>query len=162
MLKDAIIGRIKDFFSFGFDEHGDIVSEKYALNVLSKNKSVLYASIQWLCENNVIDCDDFAMFELIKEKRNEVARQLPSLMFSDITNDIDNMFQNMTGLLNKIEVWWVVNVEIPTDPDYCEAEINEEEVVPGTVVTMRLMVDIALGPKDISEYYYKELFGKNP
>ena len=101
------------------------------------------------------------MFELIKEKRNEVAHRLPKLMFSDMTKDIDKMFQCMTDLLNKIEVWWVVNVEIPTHPDYCETEINEEEVVPGTVMTMQLMVDIALGPKDVSEYYYKELFEKN-
>jgi len=162
MLKGAIIGRIKDFFSFGFDDDGDIVSEKYVSNVLSRNKSTLYASLQWLCENNVIDYDDFAMFELIKGKRNEVAHRLPKLIFSGMVKDLDEMFQYMTGLLHKIEVWWVVNVEIPTDPDYCEAEINEEDVVPGTVMTMQLMVDIALGSKDVSEYYYKEMFEKHP
>ncbi|GAI34251.1 unnamed protein product, partial [marine sediment metagenome] len=48
MLKDSIIGHIRDFFTNGFDENGWIIDDKYKTEVLSKNKSPLYASLAWL------------------------------------------------------------------------------------------------------------------
>lgn len=45
MLKDSIIGRTRDFFSSGFDQNGPIIDEEYRREVLSRNRSPLYASL---------------------------------------------------------------------------------------------------------------------
>ena len=44
-LKDAVVGRIRDFFWTGFDESGDKIDPKYESDVLARNKSPVYASL---------------------------------------------------------------------------------------------------------------------
>ena len=80
ILKDSIIGRIRSFYSTGFDSNGEILDEKYKTNVLPKGKSVLDASINWLSENGVIDQDDIQAFERIRTTRNSLVHQLPSMV----------------------------------------------------------------------------------
>lgn len=66
------------------------------------------------------------------------------------------LFSPMVDLLHKIEKWWIVNVEIPTDPDLVGKEIDEDAIIPGPIMTLRLLVDIALGTEEESEFFYKE------
>ncbi len=53
-LKDAVIGRTRDFFWNGFDQAGDRIDPKYGHDVLSRNKSTVYASLDWLKEMGAI------------------------------------------------------------------------------------------------------------
>ena len=69
MLKESIVGRLRSFYVTGFNPEGDIVDEKYETQVLSRNKSPTYASLDWLLENEVIDTADIEAFERIKCKR---------------------------------------------------------------------------------------------
>ena len=62
----------------------------------------------------------------------------------------------MIDLLHKIEKWWILNVEIPTNPDLDRMEISEEGIVPGQIMTLRLLLDIALGAENESKFYYNE------
>ncbi|GAI47696.1 unnamed protein product, partial [marine sediment metagenome] len=58
--------------------------------------------------------------------------------------------------LHKIEKWWILNVEIPTNPDLDGMEIDKEGIVPGQIMTLRLLLDIALGTEKESKFYYNE------
>jgi hypothetical protein len=58
-------------------------------------------------------------------------------------------------LLRKIEVWWIVNVDIATDPDLIEKEIDEEGIIPGRVLTVSLMLEVALGSDEDANRYVK-------
>ena len=60
-------------------------------------------------------------------------------------------------LLCKIEVCWIVNVEIPTNPKYDGVEVDEAKVLPSPVISMQVLVDIALGDEERSMSYYDEL-----
>jgi hypothetical protein len=60
ILKTTIVDRIKDFFTNGFDENGWRVSPEYQCDVLSKNRSAVYASLAWLNERDAIDDSDLA------------------------------------------------------------------------------------------------------
>lgn len=52
LLKESIIGRIRSFYRIGFDTE----SKEYETEVLSRKKnSSLYASLDWLSENGVMD-----------------------------------------------------------------------------------------------------------
>ena len=63
-LREVIIGRIRDFFWHGFNEKGDLIDPKYQSEVLSRNQSPLYASLDWLKSMNVIDDSDIKVFEI--------------------------------------------------------------------------------------------------
>ena len=65
----------------------------------------------------------------------------------------------MVALLRKIEVWWIVNVELETDPDWADKEVDESGIVPGPVMMLQVMMDIALGDDEQAEFYI-ELYPK--
>lgn len=156
MLKDSIIGHIRDFFTNGFNENGWIIDDKYKTEVLSKNKSPLYASLAWLKDMNVIDDNDIEKFNKVKDCRNELSHEIVNFVSKGPKNDPLPLFSEMIDLLHKIEKWWILNVEIPTNPDLDGREIDEEGIVPGQIMTLRLLLDIALGTENESKFYYNE------
>jgi hypothetical protein len=156
LLKDSIVGRIKDFFTDGFDETGWRINPKYEKDVLKRNRSPVYASLSWLQENGVIDDQDFLIFERIKKSRNKIAHGLAHIIGSEAGYDYVDVFPELVSLLRKIEVWWVVNVEIPTNPDFQDAEIDEDGIIPGPLLTVQLMLTIALGSDEEAGAYLKE------
>lgn len=145
LLKDAIVGRIRDFYCIGIDENGPIESNEYQVTVLSRNKSALYASLDWLIESGAIDQSDLATLERLKGLRNKLAHNLSSLVLGGEDLQLKSHFQEAYEFLRKIEMWWVVNVEIATDPDYDGREIDEEGVTPGSVLMLQLMLDVSNG-----------------
>ena len=156
MLKDSIIERTRDFFVDGFDENGLIMSDNYKIKVLSLNKSPLYASLLWLKEMDVINDEDIEQFTTIKNCRNNVAHDIVQFISKGLIVEPLPLFPKMIDLLEKIEKWWILNIEIPTNPDFNRQEISATEVTPGKIITLRLLTDIALGTEEESKFYYKE------
>jgi hypothetical protein len=155
LLKESIIGRIRSFYMVGFEPDGDIIDEKYEANVLSRNKSPLYASLHWLSEYDVIGEDDLQSFERIKATRNSFAHELPSFVMSGADLKHTERFQELLTLLRKIEIWWVVNLEIPTNPDFDGKEIDEEGIVPGPVLMLQMMMEVLSGNEELLKHYQK-------
>lgn len=54
-------------------------------------------------------------------------------------------FATLLGLAQKIEKWWIVNVELPTNPDYDSEDISEDGIVSGPSWVMQLLTQVALG-----------------
>lgn len=157
MLKDSIIERIKDFYTSGYDrEKGMIVDFKYKTEVLDRNKSPLYASLSWLKENMVIDETDIQQFNKVKDCRNELAHDIANFISTGIRNDPMPLFNIMVDLLNKIEKWWIINVDIATDIDMADKDIDEDGIIPGPIMSLRLLTDIAFGAEEESGWYFKE------
>jgi hypothetical protein len=67
--------------------------------------------------------------------------------------DFDETFRVLMHLLRKIEVWWIVEFEIPTNPDFDGREIDQESILPGPVAGMQLLSDVALGGPEESRFY---------
>lgn len=154
LLKESIVGRLRSFYMVGFDQAGDVIDERYGAAVLARNKSPLYASLDWLVENSVIDETDLQSFEQLKDTRNSLAHELPSLVFSGADFKHVERFQDLVALLRKIEVWWVVNLEIPVNPDFDgSAEIDEEGIIPGPVLMLQMMLDVLSGNEELLKHY---------
>lgn len=157
VLKDSVVGRIRSFFWTGFDESGDKIDPKYQSEVLARNRSPVYASLEWLKEMHAIDGGDVAVFNRVRSCRNALAHNLLSTLGSGgLPPDFGQCFRDMVALLCKIEVWWITNVEIPANPDYDGSEVDEDGIVPGPVMSMQLLMDIALGDEERSRFYYDE------
>ena len=157
-LKGSIINRIRDFYWVGFDESGEQIDPKYANEVLTRNRSPVYASLDWLRESEAIDGSDIEVFERVKRCRNRLAHDLLSVVGTEgLPADFDQSLADMVALLRKVEVWWIVNVEIPVDPDFDGTEeIDEAGILPGPVMNMQLLMEIALGDEEQSRFYYEE------
>jgi hypothetical protein len=157
-LKSAIIDRVRDFYWCGIDENGDKIDPKYRTVVLSRNRSPVYASLDWLRENGVIELVDVDTFERVKVCRNQLSHRLLSLLGTEgLPADFNACFAEMVALLRKIEVWWIVNVELPTNPDFDGQDVDESGIVPGRIMTLQILLDIALGTDEESRKYIDEL-----
>jgi hypothetical protein len=65
-------------------------------------------------------------------------------------------FGKLIHLLNKIEVWWILNVEIPTNEDFADKQIDESHIIPGPIAMLQVLLDVALGDEERSKFYYQE------
>jgi hypothetical protein len=162
VLKNSIIERLRNFYISGFDENGWIILPEYKDEVLSKDKSLTYASLKWLKTSEAINGDDVEKFNKIKECRNLLAHEITRMLMEGLPSDFTERFNDMVALLDKIETWWIVNVEIPTNPDFDGKyeEIDESKIVPGPILSLRMMVDVALGSDEAATFYINE-FKKN-
>ena len=157
ILKDSIIGRIRDFYWVGFDEKNETIDPRYQSEVLAKNKSAVYASLQWLKESGAINDDDIATFDRVKQYRNDIAHKMFHMLSEGLPFGFEEQFGAMVALLNKIETWWIINVNLQTNPDFDGKEIDEKEVIPGRIAGLQMLLDIALGSDEKSKYYFNEL-----
>lgn len=158
-LKERIVSRIKNFLVF---PHSDS-EERYKDEVLSRNSSPVYASLDWLKENGAISESDIETFDRVKGCRNELAHGLSDIISTDgLPEELPERYHELVELCRKIEVWWVVEVEIPTDPQFDGQNIDPEEVLPGPVAGLQMLHDIALGEEGQRKSYYEEVFGEEP
>ena len=156
ILKNSVVDRIRTFYADGFDENGPILGSDYQRDVATRNKSILYASLEWLQEHEAIDQSDLETFERLKKIRNQLAHQLFEVVTGQRESAHETQFAVLIELLRKIEVWWVVNFEIATNPDYDGQEIDEEGIVPGAILSLQMLVQVASGNTELLEGWSKE------
>jgi hypothetical protein len=155
ILKNSVVDRIRDFYTNGWDENGPTVGPEYQSEVLARKKSALYASFDWLRERKAIDESDLMIFESLKKTRNQLAHQLFDVVTGQVESEHVSQFPVLVALLRKVEVWWVVNVEIPTNPDYDGEEIDEAGIVPGAVLSLQMLIEVASGSTELLEQWRK-------
>lgn len=154
MFKARVIDKPKQFFWDGFDENGPTTSKKYDIDVLSRNKNKLYASLLWLKDMEALDQNDIDTFDSIRKHRNEVVHE-PLVFLSIHERELDiSKFQALIKIFRKIEVWWFINFEASIDPDMVPDGADIESVVPGQILILQLILDIAFGDEPEEGYYY--------
>ncbi|MCK9177739.1 MAG: hypothetical protein M0P93_01875 [Candidatus Cloacimonetes bacterium] len=166
ILKGIIIDRPIVFFSDWSDLPDPIKVSDYEENVLSldEKQRPLQASINWHQQNNIIDADDIQIFNRITKYRNTIAHRLLKHCVDNPIDDIGHIFNDIVNLIYKIEKWWIINYELEINPIENVEEIDYDKILPGAIITIQILVDIALGEKEESEHYYKkyiETFKKN-
>lgn len=156
-LKESVIGRIKSFFTNGFDQDGPIVSNEYKNEVLSKARSPTEASVLWLQGIGAVDDADIRAFHEAKRLRNTLAHErLGVLVENGLPEGFDDTFDSLAALLRKVEVWWIVNVELQITTDFHPDEIDEERILPGPVLALQALRKIALGTEEESRSLYED------
>ncbi len=154
MLKSSIIEKIEGFFMQGFDENGMIVSPNYKKKVLSLNKSSLYASLKWLQNMGAINDEDLKTFEHIKQCRNTLTHEMLKFASEGVDFDLAEAFDQMVSLLRKVEIWWFENLDMAIDPEAYPDDLDLDQVIPGPVWSLQMLLGVALGPDEEASKYY--------
>ena len=156
VLKSTIVQRIKSFYTFG----PRIDQPKYESEVLSKDpkgkKRHVHASLAWLKESEAIDDDDIIIYERVKELRDKLAHQMAPLMIDGLPADLPTRFLEMIRLLDKIGKWWIVNVDIATDPQFDGQQVEESNIIPGPIMALQVLMDVALGSDEDARKHLEE------
>lgn len=83
------------------------------------------------------------------------SHELFGIVIGQVESSHEGQFDALVALLRKIGVWWVVNVEISTNPDFGGKEIDEEGIVSGTVLTLQMLIEVASGNTELLENWRK-------
>ena len=119
LLKNSIISQIESFYTNSWDSNGPHVGKKYQKEVLELDpkKNKLNASMSWLKDNDAIDDNDIKIFEKITLHRNELAHETFKIL-TDSEKDVNiDLFVEIKRLLKKVDQWFILEIELPTDPD---------------------------------------------
>jgi len=156
LLKDCIVDRVRNFYTLGWKDKTATTPE-YEQAVLARDKKgrPLTASLIWLREHQAIDEADLETFTRLGSIRNQLAHELFSVVTGQVPSDHDSQFPALIALLRKIEVWWILNVEIPTNPDYNEQEIDEAAITPGALISLQMLIEVASGNTELLEHWRK-------
>ena len=152
MLEDTIINKPKDFFMAvdALDEEGykaDVLSlyDPARCPLIRKGNKVLISSLLWLRKFDAITDEDIEAFSNLKTRRNSLTHE----MFSSLAKGLDEAFMvdffKMYNLFCKIERWWILEIEIPTNPDFDDkdpADIAADGVMSGNMIVLSMVVDI--------------------
>lgn len=155
IVKNTIVDRIRNFYTDGWDEKGEIVGSEYQRNVLSRNRSPVYASLDWLCEQGAINASDIALYNELKFLRNMLAHQLFKVVTGEQSSNHIEKIPALIELLKKIEVWWIVNVDMAINPSCSDQQIDASEIVPGTVLSLQMLIEVASGNIELLEFWRK-------
>lgn len=137
----------KRFYTFPYEDGKWIPDPAYQADVLSKDKSPTYASLKWLKEQEAIDSNGIEKYEKVKDLRNLLAHDLTKMLGQGLPFDFSERFNELVELLDKVEKWWIINMEIPLNPNLIgkERELDFDCIIPGRLANLRMLVDIALG-----------------
>lgn len=156
-FKDYIIEEVKFFFNTGFREDEFKFSSDYKTKVLNKNKSVLTATFLWLKDQGAIENSTIEEFELLRKYRNKLAHEMMELLFEGNLAELPENFSKLLEIRIKIEKWWTLNIEIPTNPSFdSSTKIKEEDIQTSSQIINKIIMDILTGDETTSNYYYKE------
>lgn len=149
MLTDSIKRRPVEFFANRWTADGPEPSDKYRAEVLGldpKGKNdALRGSIAWLRKVDAITADDEATIRTVTDARNKIAHEMTTMFSSAMPPGVAEHFPALLALTQKIEKWWIVNVELPANPDFDGEEIDEDGIVSGPSWIMQLLTQVALG-----------------
>lgn len=157
-FKDYIVDEVKFFFHNGFKDGHDIFDPKYDSHVKSKDKSIAKASLLWFVEMEAINENDILLFDDLRQYRNKLSHELMTLLFEGLPEELPTKLSHLLQLRIKIEKWWLLNIEIPTNPDFDSMnEINEDSIMTPTQMLNKLIFDMLSGDEKKANYY-KDMF----
>jgi hypothetical protein len=107
-----------------------------------------------------VDATDIDKFNDIRQCRNTLVHEMSAFVSSTVAPDIEGNFTKSLELVEKIEKWWIANVELGINPDINVEGANLDHITPGPLLTIKMLTEVALGSEEESEKYY-EFFIQN-
>ena len=148
-LKDYVISQVKGFYCddlyFENDEAIYIESEAYKQEVRTLDKQLENASLKWFMESEAVTQEDFDNYQKIRKRRNEITPELLKNLNIGFTEDDIKLFVTLTNLYEKIDRWWINEIEIPTSADEIPEDYDRDGVCGGQAIVLSIINDIVLG-----------------
>jgi len=162
LLKSAIIEPPKNFFSNEFKSSKNSKDKKYYERVLSLDPQGkadrLRGSIEFQKSIGAMTEDDQLLYESINRFRNKLAHDTLELLSLGENKNYQLFFDTCKALHIKISRWWIVNVEMATDPDFLErsVELETDEVFPFSALSLEILTQIVGNDPEKAYFYYKK------
>ena len=147
-LKQYVVDQVRGFYAEAITFDGDEIkykeSDEYKKQVRKLDTQIDTASMKWFMDAGAITEQELDLYHTCRKRRNDIIHELLknlSLGFNE--NDVE-LFSNMVHLYQKIDNWWINEIEIPTLADEIPADYNRDQVFSGQAFILSAINDIIL------------------
>src|SRR5882724_1228787 len=127
MLKQSVMEQARDFYTHQWKNGEPVPGPKYKTEILSLcKKDPLIASALWFRKQDAISDDDIVLLRGLRAHRNEIAHELPKFLSTAENNVAMDFFDGIFYLVQKIDKWWIREIEIPTNPEFARQTFTKE------------------------------------
>ena len=158
-LKDYIVNQIRDFYAEDIQFKGDEMvcreSKTYQKDVRELDKNIENASLKWFIEMEAITQEDYDTYQKIRKKRNDIIHELLKNLSDGFTEYDIELFAKMISIYDKIDKWWINEIEIPISGEDIPDDYDRNAVCGGQAIILSIINSIILENKGDE---YKELF----
>jgi len=97
----------------------------------------------WFKNHKVLTNEDIEIIKKIRSYRNEIVHNLLNfLLDSDYEVDMKYLFE-IKEIVEKVDVWWLREFTIPTDPEFNNIKIDDAEIKSGRMICLNHLLLIA-------------------
>jgi hypothetical protein len=161
-FRDGAIDHVHSLYWYGVDENGHKYDEnEYRAKVLSRHKSEFQACLMWYQEVGALTAEDLGLIDKLRKIRNRLVHELPTLLGTSELAPKLGTFQELLQVFRKLEVWSVINLELEFDDEWRGKDVPEDEIIPGRILMMQMLLDVSFGDEEKAWSYYNHLVRKN-
>lgn len=160
-LKEFVVEQIRFFYSehiwFEDDKLKCEESVAYKEKVRKLDRNIENASLKWFIDAGAITQEDYDIYQIIRIKRNDITHELLKNINCGFGEEDVHLFENMLRIYNKLDKWWINEIEIPIAADDIPEDYDREMVVGGQAFILLIINDIIFANRGEE---YKELLRK--
>lgn len=156
-LKDYIITQPRDFYSDVAIKDGKLCceeTEEYKKEVRSLEKNIENASLRWFMNADAITEEDYNLYQKLRERRNDITHELLKNLNNGFNETDAKLYVKLLELYQKIDKWWINEIEIPISGEVLPDEHDPEQVLGGQAMILSIINDIIF---DNNKERYKDL-----
>lgn len=156
-LKDYIITQPRTFYSDVLIKDGELCceeTEEYKKEVRSLEKNIENASLRWFMNTDAITEEDYNLYQELRERRNDITHELLKNLNNGFNETDAKLYVKLLELYQKIDKWWINEIEIPISGEVLPDEYDSEQVLGGQAMILSIIDDIIF---DNNKERYKNL-----
>ncbi len=157
-LKDYIITQPRTFYSDVLIKDGKLCceeTEEYKKEVRSLEKNIENASLRWFINADAITEEDYDLYQELRERRNDITHELLKNLNNGFYEVDAKLYVKLLELYQKIDKWWINEIEISISREVLPDEYDPEQVSGGQAMILSIINDIVF---DNNKERYKDLF----
>ena len=150
-LKDYIITQPRTFYSDVLIKDGELCceeTEEYKKEVRSLEKNIENASLRWFMNTDAITEEDYNLYQELRERRNDITHELLKNLNSGFNETDAKLYVKLLELYQKIDKWWINEIEIPISGEVLPDEYDSEQVLGGQAMILSIINDIIFDNKE--------------
>lgn len=147
-LKDYIVSQVRDFYNDIYIENGELIckeSEEYKNKVRILDRQIDNASLKWFIEAGAVSEEDYEVYQKIRVRRNDMTHEFLKNLNNGFSEGDVLLFSSLLELYQKIDIWWINEIEVPTSAEEIPENYDKDGVCGGQAMLLSIINDIVLG-----------------
>lgn len=148
-MKEFVIEQIRGFYAEKFSIDGERMvyeeSVAYKEKVRSLDRNIENASLKWFIDAGAITQEDYDTYQNIRRRRNDITHELLKNLNIGFYEADAQLFANMLRIYNKLDKWWINEIEIPTSADDIPEDYDRDDVCGGQALILSIINEIVFG-----------------